>query len=143
MDSLSNQRYIPAMFKISSILSSPEAKSLKELMVKYSSVDSSKYNSHAHSLLNQIIYLNDSGYANINATAAYRLGCYYMDEKSTLKVDMDEAYSYFCKSEDWMTVVADKSFVKKSNDIMADSNLLDDIILAKTFIKKQKKHQSQ
>ena len=144
MLALSDQNYVPAMFKIESIISSSDNQTRYVLLSLMGSQhlkkNFNKYNDLSYSLLTQIIVKNDTAFSNINAIAAYRLGCYRMDNKSNMKVNYDEAYKYFSKSEQWALLANDTLVAKDVRDIKIDASLLNDIKRIKEHINKINVH---
>lgn len=135
---LSDQKYVPAMFKIESILSSADEQLRNDLLSLMGSHQRKKgfnrYNSLSFSLLTQIIVKKDSAFSNINATAAYRLGCYNLDSKSYLKTNLNEANKLFSISEHWIAVANDTLVPKDKRDITINPNLINDIKINKERI---------
>lgn len=143
MLSLSDQKYVPAMFHISSVLSSTDdnmRNTVLSLMGGHQSMKGfSRFNDLSYGLLKEIINKNDSAFSNINATAAYRLGCYHLDSKSYLKPNPNEAYRLFCISEQWEMLAMDTLARNDKRDISINPNLINDIKINKERINHRKK----
>lgn len=128
LDSLSQKKkYIPAMFKMASMFSSNNSPAQKDKRA-------SRFGDESYSLLTQILALEDSSFANINAISAYRLTLFYSDNKSNLKIDYNKAYDYACKALEWAQIGNDDDVHKDPRDATQDSTLIGDIQLIKKYL---------
>lgn len=125
MESLSNQKYIPAMFEIvytygwymKDSLSMQRKKLLGIKMdsiglpIAENDINKTKY------LLTDILKLNDSSYAEINAYAAYSLAIYYGDEtyNKEKKTDYEKSLFYLESSKEWASRYNDIDFINRIN----------------------------
>lgn len=129
LDSLSQKKkYIPAMFKMASMFSA------KNSPLNQNNSRASRFGDESYSLLTQILALEDSSFANINAISAYRLTLFYSDTKSNLKIDYNKAYQYACKAEKWASIGNDPSIKRDTRDADQDSTLVDDILAIKKYL---------
>lgn len=136
MDSLSNTRYIPAMYQIaftygwySDSLSCKRKDLLGIEMTRSKFPIDDNYNIKAKALLSSILEIKDTLYPEINALAAYRLACYYGSTEgskdSNNKVDADEAKKHLDMAEYWILKSNDDSLAKKMiEDINFNRNIL-------------------
>ena len=122
------KKYIPAMFKMASMFSA------KNSPLNQNNSRASRFGDESYSLLTQILALEDSSFANINAISAYRLTLFYSDTKSNLKIDYNKAYQYACKAEKWASIGNDPSIKRDTRDADQDSTLVDDILAIKKYL---------
>ncbi len=136
MDSLSDLKYIPAMYQMaftygwySDSLSCQRKNLLGIEMTKSKFPIDDNYNIKAKALLSSILEIKDTLYPEINALAAYRLACYYGaaegSKDSKNKVDADEARKHLDMAEYWIYKSNDDSLSKKMiEDINFNRNIL-------------------
>ena len=74
---------------------------------------SDRYSNEALALFSQILELNDSNYANINAQAAYRLACYYVNPNQIIKANIVKGKSLLQLSRKWAILDGDKELVER------------------------------
>lgn len=127
MDSLSNLRYVPAIYEMAYTYGwYIEEESLKRKKILGIDVfDNEKeglylpkvdrYSNEALTLFSKILEVNDSVYANINAQAAYRLACYYVNPNQIIRPNMTKGKMYLEQSKKWAEVSNDSSLLYKIN----------------------------
>ena len=74
-----------------------------------------RYSNEALTLFSKILEVNDSVYANINAQAAYRLACYYVNPNQIIRPNMTKGKMYLEQSKKWAEVSNDSSLLYKIN----------------------------
>lgn len=124
MEKLSNNGYIPAMYELAftygwySDSTSVKRKQLLGIEI-YKNGDSQfmpksdVYSNKALSLFQQIIELNDSTYAEINANAAYRIACYYVTPNEVFKAKYKEGKNFLEISRGWAIQANDTTLLSK------------------------------
>lgn len=134
IDSLITRRYVPAIFKKATLLSSDTT--VRNLLGKDNGRNSRIFDNDAYFLLKLIVQRHDSAYANINATAAYRLGGYhYQENNSDVKHDKNKAYNYFSQAEQWALIATSPQYKKDIHDIDLYDSLIYEIRDLKKSIK--------
>lgn len=127
MDSLSNQNYIPAMYQVAFTYgwySDPNSLKRKGLLgIKFKSnympiTGSIDYCGKAVSLFSQILEINDSNFADINANAAYRLATFYTNNDSYIKQDKRRGKELLKVAKDWATMSGNMDLQKTINDYL-------------------------
>ena len=125
MDSLSNMRYIPAIYQMAYTYGwYIEDESIKRKKVLGIEVfDNEKdglylpkidrYSNEALALFSKILELNDSNFAEINAQAAYRLACYYVNPNQIIKSNMTKGKMYLEQSKKWAELSNDSVLLSK------------------------------
>lgn len=125
MDSLCNLKYIPAIYQMAYTYGwynedeSLRRKSMLGIEVfdnEESGLNlpkSDRYSNEALALFSQILELNDSNYANINAQAAYRLACYYVNPNQIIKANIVKGKSLLQLSRKWAILDGDKELVER------------------------------
>ena len=125
MDSLSNQRYIPAIYQMAYTYGwYIEDESLKRKKVLGIEVFNNekdglylpkidRYSNEALALFSKILELNDSSFAEINAQAAYRLACYYVNPNQIIKPNMAKGKKYLEQSKEWAELSNDTTILFK------------------------------
>lgn len=125
MDSLSNQRYIPAIYQMAYTYGwYIEDESLKRKKVLGIEVFNNekdglylpkidRYSNEALALFSKILELNDSTFAEINAQAAYRLACYYVNPNQIIKPNMAKGKKYLEQSKEWAELSNDTTLLFK------------------------------
>lgn len=136
MDSLSDLKYIPAMYQMaytygwySDSLSCQRKDLLGIEMTQSKFPIEDNYNIKAKALLSSILEIKDTLYPEINAMAAYRLACYYGSTQGSKdnenKVDTTEARKHLDMAEYWSLMLNDDSLSKKIiDDINFNRNIL-------------------
>ena len=119
MDSLSNINYIPAIYQMAFTYGwySDSISVKRKAMLGIDMYDnhlpvSDRYSNMAVALFTRIMELNDSSYADINAQAIYRLGCYYVNENNNFKQNLDKGKRLLLLSKDWATMAGDEKLLK-------------------------------
>jgi serine/threonine protein kinase len=121
MDSLSKfMKYVPAMYQIvftNGWYSDPISVQRKKLLnievdINNFPKDEGKI-VKTRALMMDILELNDSSNAYINADVAYRLASYYGDERLNKQLDYSQAKKYLDISENWAKSIQDTSMVNK------------------------------
>lgn len=74
-----------------------------------------RYSNEALALLSKILELNDSTYAEINAQAAYRLACYYVNPNQIIRSNMIKGKMYLIQSKKWAVLSNDSVLLQKIN----------------------------
>lgn len=125
MESLSNQKFIPAMFEIVYTYGwwykDPLSMRRKKLLgIKMDSIGLPTAENDINKtkfLLTDILKLNDSSYADINASAAYLLATYYGDKRYNKDVELDYKKSkyYLELSKEWANKYNDIDLEEKIN----------------------------
>lgn len=125
MDSLSNQKFIPAMFEIvytygwwyKDTLSMRRKKLLGIKMDSIGLPTAENDINKTKFLLTDILKLSDSSYADINASAAYLLATYYGDKRYNKDVEIDYKKSkyYLELSKEWAIKYNDANLEEKIN----------------------------
>lgn len=127
MDSLSNIRYIPAIYQMAYTYGwyiedeSLKRKKLLGIDIFEDEKDGlylpkiDRYSNEALALLSKILELNDSTYAEINAQAAYRLACYYVNPNQIIRSNMIKGKMYLIQSKKWAVLSNDSVFLQKIN----------------------------
>lgn len=128
MDSLSNIRYIPAIYQMAYTYGwYIEDESLKRKRLlgidvfednehgRYLPKDD-RYSNEAMALFLKILEINDSTYADINAQAAYRLACYYTNSNQVINTNYQKGESYLKQSKTWATLSNDSVLLQKINE---------------------------
>ena len=125
MDSLSNQRYVPAIYQMAYTYGwYIEDESLKrKKMLGIEVFDNEKdglylpkidrYSNEALALFSKILELNDSSFAEINSQAAYRLACYYVNPNQIIKPNMAKGKKYLEQSKKWAELAQDSILLLK------------------------------
>lgn len=124
MEELSARNYIPAIYELAFTYGwysdSTSLKRKKMLGIDiYEDGESrfipkiDKYNHRAVALFQQIITLNDSSYAAINAYSAYLLACYYIMPNNTFKTKESEGRKYLKISRSWAVLANDTVLLRK------------------------------
>ncbi len=120
MDSLSNLKYIPAMYEIAFTqgwFTDTESLRRKEILgIKYDSdklPDDPRYNTTAVALFQEILEAGDSSYAAINAKAAYRLSGYMVNNKVFNK-DGRSAVKWSMTAYEWAKVANDQDIMDRA-----------------------------
>ena len=125
MDSLSNLRYIPAIYQMAYTYGwYIESESLKRKRALGIEVFQNEreglylpkmdmYSNEALALLSRILEINDSAYAGINAQAAYRLACYYVNPNQIIKPNMSKGKMYLEQSRKWALLSEDTALLGK------------------------------
>lgn len=120
MDSLSNVGYIPAMYQMAftygwySDSASVNRKKLLGIMIDGSFLPvADEYSHKAVELLTKILELNDSSYCDINANAAYRLACYYVEDNKIYKKDIVKGKKFLKRSRAWALMTDDRELLDK------------------------------
>lgn len=72
-----------------------------------------KYSHRAVELFSKILEINDSSYSDINANAAYRLACYYVEDNNIYKKDTDKGKHFLLLARKWVLMAGDKTLVGK------------------------------
>lgn len=123
MENVSNMGYIPAMYQIAYTYGwYREEKSLERKRMLGIDVcedrdgdlcfpKDDRYNNEAIALFLKILELNDSAFAEINAQAAYRLACYYVNDNGILKKKEDEGKRYLLLSRMWAELSQDTALL--------------------------------
>lgn len=119
MDSLSNLRYIPAIYQMAYTygwyVEKASMKRKQLLGIETFDADrplgylpkNDRYTNEAFALLSKILELNDSAYAEINAQAAYRLACYYVNPNQIIKPNTEKGLYYLKQSRIWAELSRD------------------------------------
>ena len=127
MDSLSNLRYIPAIYQMAYTYGwYIEKESLKRKNILGIEVfDNEKdglylpkvdrYSNEAMALFSKILELDDSTFAEINAQSAYRLACYYVNPNQIIKSNMSKGKMYLEQSKKWAELSKDSILLDKIN----------------------------
>ncbi|NPD91715.1 serine/threonine-protein kinase [Xylanibacter muris] len=125
MDSLSNLRYIPAIYQMAYTYGwyiedeSLKRKSILGIEVfdeeKKGLPKTDRYSNEALALFSKILELNDSKYPDINAKAAYRLACYYVNPNPIIKPNMAKGRMYLEQSRKWAELYNDSVLLKNIN----------------------------
>ena len=127
MDSLSNIRYIPAIYQMAYTYGwyiedeSLKRKKLLGIDIFEDEKDGlylpkiDRYSNEALALLSKILELNDSTYAVINAQAAYRLACYYVNPNQIIRSNMIKGKMYLIQSKKWAVLSNDSVLLQKIN----------------------------
>ena len=127
MDSLSNLRYVPAIYEMAYTYGwYIEDESLKRKKILGIDVfDNEKdglylpkkdrYSNEALALFSKILELNDSAFAEINAQAAYRLACYYVNPNEIIRPNMAKGKMYLEQSRKWAELSNNSSLLYKIN----------------------------
>lgn len=127
MDSLSNIKYIPAIYQMAYTYGwyiedeSLKRKRLLDIDVFEDERDGlylpkmDRYSNEAVALFLKILELNDSTYAEINAQAAYRLACYYVNPNQIIKPNMEKGKIYLVQSREWAALSNDSVLLQKIN----------------------------
>lgn len=127
MDSLSNIRYIPAIYQMAYTYGwyiedeSLKRKKLLGIDIFEDEKDGlylpkiDRYSNEALALLSKILELNDSTYAEINAQAAYRLACYYVNPNQIIRSNMIKGKMYLIQSKKWAVLSNDSVLLQKIN----------------------------
>ena len=125
MDSLSNVNYIPAIYQMAFTygwyIDSVSLKRKRILGIEVFENEeeglylpkSDRYSNEAVSLFLKILDLNDSTYANLNAQAAYRLACYYVNPNQIFKSNTLKGKEFLKLSQKWATLNNDTALLKK------------------------------
>lgn len=125
MDSLSNQRYIPAIYQMAYTYGwyiedeSLKRKKLLGIEVFDNEKDGlylpkkDRYSNEALALFSKILELNDSSFADINAQSAYRLACYYVNPNQIIKPNMAKGKKYLEQSKKWAELSNDTTLLFK------------------------------
>lgn len=127
MDSLSSIRYIPAIYQMAYTYGwyiEDESLKRKKLLgidifedekagLYLPKID--RYSNEALALLSKILELNDSTYAEINAQAAYRLACYYVNPNQIIRPNMIKGKMYLTQSKKWAVLSNDSVLLQKIN----------------------------
>ena len=72
-----------------------------------------RYSNEALALFSKILELNDSTFAEINAQAAYRLACYYVNPNQIIKPNMAKGKKYLEQSKKWAELSNDTTLLFK------------------------------
>lgn len=127
MDSLSNARYIPAIYQMAYTYGwyiedeSIKRKRLLGIDIFEDEKDGlylpkiDRYSNEALALFSKILEINDSVYANINAQSAYRLACYYVNPNQIIKTNMAKGKMYLLQSKKWAALSKDSVLLQKIN----------------------------
>lgn len=127
MDSLSNIRYIPAIYQMAYTygwyIEDESLKRNKLLGIDIFEDEKDglylpkidRYSNEALALLSKILELNDSTYAEINAQAAYRLACYYVNPNQIIRSNMIKGKMYLIQSKKWAVLSNDSVLLQKIN----------------------------
>jgi len=127
MDSLSNLRYIPAIYQMAYTYGwYIEKESLKRKNILGIEVfDNEKdglylpkvdrYSNEAMALFSKILELDDSTFAEINAQSAYRLACYYVNPNQIIKLNIFKGKIYLEQSKKWAELSKDSILLDKIN----------------------------
>ena len=125
MDSLSNQRYIPAIYQMAYTygwyIEDESLKRKKMLGIEVFNNEKDglylpkidRYSNEALALFSKILELNDSTFAEINAQAAYRLACYYVNPNQIIKPNMAKGKKYLEQSKKWAELSNDTTLLFK------------------------------
>lgn len=125
MDSLSNIRYIPAIYQMAYTYGwyiedeSLKRKRLLGIDIFEDEKDGlylpkiDRYSNEALALFSRILEINDSAYAEINAQSAYRLACYYVNPNQIIKSNMAKGKMYLAQSKKWATLSNDSVLLQK------------------------------
>jgi len=129
MDRLSDSDYIPAMYEIAftygwySDSASVKRKNMLGISINDSLLPTSdEYSNKAIDLYTEILKLNDSSYADINADAAYRKACYYVNSNDIYKQDCDKGKDLLICSKKWATLAGDNKLLQKIEAGIASLN---------------------
>ena len=127
MDSLSNARYIPAIYQMAYTYGwyiedeSIKRKRLLDIDIFEDEKDGlylpkiDRYSNEALALFSKILEINDSMYADINAQSAYRLACYYVNPNQIIKTNMAKGKMYLLQSKKWAALSKDSVLLQKIN----------------------------
>lgn len=129
MDRLSDSDYIPAMYEIAFTYGwykdsvSVKRKNMLGISINDSLLPTSdEYSNKAIDLYTEILKLNDSSYADINADAAYRKACYYVNSNDIYKQDCDKGKDLLICSKKWATLAGDNKLLQKIEAGIASLN---------------------
>ena len=119
MDSLSRQNYIPAIYEMAFTYGwYSDSVSVKRKQLLGIDIDETclptadTYSNKAVALFTKIMELNDSGYADINAKAIYRLACYYVMPNKIYKSNYDKGKRFLHRSKEWATMAKDTELME-------------------------------
>lgn len=127
MDSLSVMRYVPAIYQMAYTYGwyiedeSLRRKKLLGIDVFEDGKDGrclpkvDRYSNEALALFSRILEINDTAYADINAQAAYRLACYYVNPNPIIQPNMKKGKQYLIQSKKWAELSGDTSLIVKIN----------------------------
>lgn len=127
MDSLSGVRYVPAIYQMAYTYGwyieeeSLKRKRLLGIDIFENERDGlylpklDRYSNEALALFSKILELNDSAYAEINAQAAYRLACYYVNPNQIIRPNMKKGKMYLTLSKEWAVLSNDSVLLQKIN----------------------------
>jgi len=120
MDSLSSTNFIPAIYQMaftygwySDSISVNRKRLLGISMDEKFLPVSDMYSNKAVALFTQIMELNDSSYADINANAIYRLACYYVMPNNIYIPNYEKGKSYLLRSKEWALLSGDKKLLER------------------------------
>jgi len=120
MDSLSNVNYVPAIYELAftygwyADTNSVRRKKLLGIEMNDSLMPTSRrINILATEYLSKIIDLKDSSHANVNADAAYRLACYYLNKNSVFVADYKTATKLLNQSRQWALMAGNNELINK------------------------------
>ena len=118
MDSLSDSKYIPAMYQIAMTYGwYSDSVSVRRKKMLHISMDSkgapveSRDVLKAVSIFSAISEKRDSAYPDLNADANFRLAGYYTEKEK----DYENARKFYMKSREWAELVKDKRLIEKIN----------------------------
>lgn len=125
MDSLSRIRYIPAIYQMAYTYGwyieeeSLKRKRLLGIEIFQDEEDGlylpkvDRYSNEALALFSKILEINDSAYADINAQAAYRLACYYVNPNQIIRPNFIKGREYLTQSKKWAELSSDSVLLQK------------------------------
>ena len=120
MDSLSSTNFIPAIYQMaftygwySDSISVNRKRLLGISMDEKFLPVSDMYSNKAVALFTQIMELNDSSYADINANAIYRLACYYVMPNNIYIPNYEKGKNYLLRSKEWALLSGDKKLLER------------------------------
>lgn len=124
MDSLSSTNYVPALYQMAftygwySDSVSVNRKQLLGIDI-FTSGDSrylpksDRWSNKAVALFTNILELNDTTHASLNADAAYRLACYYEVPNSIFQRNEEKAKKFLLIAKDWAEIAADATLLER------------------------------
>lgn len=128
MDSLCNLKYIPALYQKAYTYgwyNEEESLRRKEILgievfdkeeAGLNLPKSDRYSNEALALFSEILELNDSNYANINALSAYRVACYYVNPNQIIKANLEKGKLLLEQSRKWALMEGDLELLNKIDD---------------------------
>ena len=126
MDSLAGLNYVPAIYEMAFTYGwYSDSVSVARKRLLGIDIDNSympirnSYSNMAVGLFTEILKLNDSTYADINANAAYRLACYYVMPNNIYKPDYERGKKYLLQARSWALLTGDMGLLERIDNGLA------------------------